>query len=126
METSEMILGMVCPADPRELGLDYLGSLWLKLIINTWVVSRRGQEDILVTRDKVIDTHTFLSHREDNYLQMGEPISCPGLVSSGYNSFKDRSVLIKLKIRCEQSVAVAWSFLKNTRSFLVNDEIRES
>ncbi|GFO49227.1 hypothetical protein PoB_007573200 [Plakobranchus ocellatus] len=106
-QTSEMILGLVCPADPRELGLEYLGSPLLELIINSGVVGRDGHEDILVARDKVIDTHTFLKHTNDNYLQMGESISCPELVSSGYNSFKDRSVLIKLQIRLIENYDIA-------------------
>ncbi|GFO30275.1 hypothetical protein PoB_005678000 [Plakobranchus ocellatus] len=97
-QTSEMILGVVSPADPREFGLEFLGIVTLKLIINSKVIGPDGHEDILVAMDRVINTHTFLRHTNDNYLQMAEPISCPKLVSLGYNSFKDRSVLIELKI----------------------------
>ncbi|GFO49223.1 hypothetical protein PoB_007572800 [Plakobranchus ocellatus] len=97
-QTLEMILGLVCPADPREVGLEYLGSPLLEMIMNMRIMGSTSKRDIQVAKDKAIGTQNFLKHTKDNYLQMGEPISCPELVSKGYNSFKERSVLIELEI----------------------------
>ncbi|GFO46217.1 hypothetical protein PoB_007272200 [Plakobranchus ocellatus] len=95
-QPSEMISYLVSAADPRELGFELLESL--ELMIDVRVKRFKSPDNILVAEGIKISGDLF-SGSKFRFLKLGKPISCPELVSSEYNNFKDNSVLIELKIR---------------------------
>ncbi|GFO22735.1 hypothetical protein PoB_004924000 [Plakobranchus ocellatus] len=94
-QTSKMILWLVSAADLRELGFE-LESLTLMIDVR---VKRFKSPDNILVAEGITFSEDFFSGSKFRYRKLGEPISCPELVSSEYNNFKDDSVLIELKIR---------------------------
>ncbi|GFO22739.1 hypothetical protein PoB_004924400 [Plakobranchus ocellatus] len=95
-EPSEILLWLVSAADLRELGFESLESS--KVTLDVRVKRFQSQDNILVAEGIKI-SQGFFSGSKFRYRELGKPISCPELVSSEYNNFKDDSVLIELKIR---------------------------
>ncbi|GFN89327.1 hypothetical protein PoB_001583300 [Plakobranchus ocellatus] len=107
VKTSEMILRLKSSIDSRELGFELLGCLKLK--IETRVMDPAGLENILVDEQTASFEDAFPGERDESCLQLGAPVSCHKLLSSGYNSFKGGSVLIQFKITIVQEQRSNWN-----------------
>ncbi|GFO46218.1 hypothetical protein PoB_007272300 [Plakobranchus ocellatus] len=94
-QKSDMTLHLLGAAHQCELGFE-LESLTLTIHVR---VKRFQSPDTILVAEGIKLSQGFFSGSKFRYRRLGEPISCPELISSEYNNFKDDSVLIELKIR---------------------------